>query len=72
MYTLKLIYKDSFASYILRDSHTMCAVIHLMVDHNIDCVQSNDTTLEFESERDRFLAALALSDSACYTTQYGD
>ena len=72
MYGLKLVYHPEPYTQTLKESITYCAVIELLVDHGIDCVQTSASELVFESERDRFFASLALSDSTSFIVVYCD
>ena len=54
-------------SHALKDATTCAASLQLYNTHSIHTTQPNATTLVFESERERMLAVLALSDSNTYT-----
>jgi hypothetical protein len=71
MYTLKLIYHPETHA-ALKESITLCAVVELLVQHHIDCCQTSASELVFESERERFLASLALSHNARFCVVYSD
>lgn len=72
MYTVKLVYDPEPRTQTLKESITYCAVINLLLYHGIDCCQTSASQLVFESERDRFIAALVLSDSTSFRVQYCD
>jgi hypothetical protein len=72
VYGIKLVYHPEPYTHALKESITYCAVIELLVDHGIDCVQTSASELVFESERDRFFASLALSNSASFCVVYSD
>lgn len=66
MYSIRLEYSRSKDTQF-KDSITYCALIDLLVTHDIHCTQSSDSILTFESDRDRTLAVLILSDRSEYT-----
>ena len=69
-YSIKLNYhafKQHTPSQQYKESITYCALIDLLVEHQIHCTQSSASILTFESARDRTLAVLALSGRKEYT-----
>lgn len=72
MYTLKLIYTPEPRTQTLKESITFCAVVELLTQHGIDCCQTSASELVFESERDRFIAAIALSASPSFCVVYAE
>ena len=66
MYALKLVYDPEPRTQTLKESITYCASVELLLRHRIDCCQSSASVLLFESERDRLIAILALSDSKSF------
>lgn len=66
MYGLKLVYDPEPRTQTLKESITYCASIELFVRHRIECFQTSASVLMFESERDRTLAVLLLSDSKSF------
>ena len=66
MYEIKLIYSPEPYSLTLKESVTYCATVELFL-RGIHCVQCSATRIAFESDRDRILALLILSDSASFT-----
>jgi hypothetical protein len=55
-----------------QDLYTHIAALELFLQHGIDCVQSSEHTLEFESERDRSFAVLVLSAFSQFTARLVD
>ena len=53
-------------SHALKDATTCAASLQLYNTHHIHTTQPNATTLVFESERERMLAVLALSDAKLF------
>ena len=51
------------------DIVTQTALINLYTRNRISCTQPDSTTLVFETQRDRMLAVLALSNAAEYTVE---
>ena len=51
------------------DVVTQTALIYLYTRNKISCTQPDSTTLVFETQRDRMLAVLALSDAVEYTVE---
>lgn len=72
MYKLDLRYNNEPIDEILKDAYTLCAVATLLADHSIDCCVSSSTCLEFDTERDRFMASLALSGNSQFSVVYVD
>ena len=74
-YSIKLVYpsfKQHTPSQQYKESITYCALIDLLIEHNIHATQSSASILTFESDRDRMLAVLVLSRNSGYTVQYID
>jgi hypothetical protein len=67
VYKLKLIYTPEPRTQTLKESITFCAVIELLTQHRIDCCQSSASELLFDTDRDRLIAILALSNSSSFT-----
>ena len=67
MYKIKLVYDPEPRTQTLKESVTYCASIDLYVRHRIDCYQTSASVLAFESDRDRVLALLLLSQSTSFT-----
>lgn len=70
-YALKLVYSPEPRTQTLKESITFLAAESL-VELGIYCSQTSASVLMFESDRDRFLAALALSGSSSYTVVWTD
>ena len=78
MYRVQLVYAtrpriDRF----IRDTRyedviTQTTCTKLLVNHNIHTTQPDHCTIEFESDRDRMLAMLKLSNSTAYTARLVD
>lgn len=51
------------------DITTQTALLNLYTHNRISCTQPDSTTLVFETQRDRMLAVLALSNAKEYTTE---
>ena len=51
------------------DVITQTTCTKLLVNHNIHTTQPDHCTIEFESDRDRMLAMLKLSNSTAYTAR---
>lgn len=69
MYEIKLIYpthKQHTPSLFYKESITHCATVELFL-RGIHTTQSSATRIQFESERDRTLGMLILSDSDKFT-----
>jgi len=66
MYEIKLVYTPEPRTQLLKESITYCATIDLFVHHGIDCFQTSATRIAFESDRDRVLGILLLSDSSSF------
>ena len=58
--------------YATQDTITYTALLNLYTQHSITCTQPNATTLEFDSNKDRTLAVLALSAAKEYTCECVD
>jgi len=67
MYKLKLIYSPEPRTQLLKESITFCAVTELLINYRIDCCQSSASELLFDTDRDRVIAILALSNSTSFT-----
>ena len=67
MYEIKLIYDPEPRTLTLRESITYCATIDLFVEHGIESFQTSASRIAFESDRDRVLALLLLSESRSFT-----
>lgn len=72
MYKLKLVYDPEPRTQTLKESITYCAVVHLLVQHGIDCCQTSAAELAFETEGERFIAVISLSSSTSFTPVYVD
>ena len=66
MYEVKLVYTQEPKSLILKESITYCATVELFL-RGIHTSQSSATRILFESDRDRMLGLLILSDSSSFT-----
>ena len=55
-----------------RNVMTETACTLLLVNHNIHTVQTDASTIQFESERDCMFAFIKLSNSAAYTPRIVD
>ena len=66
MYEIKLVYDNTPRSLTLVESITYCATVDLFL-RGIHTAQTSATRIAFESERDRLLGILILSDSNSYT-----
>lgn len=67
MYKLKLIYDPEPKTQTLKETVTFCAANDLYIMHGIDAAQCSASELLFESDRDRMLAILYLSQSTSFT-----
>jgi len=65
MYELKLIYDPEPRTQDLKESITWCASVELFL-RGIHTVQTSATRLSFESERDRLLGIIYLSESTSF------
>ena len=65
MYSIKLLYDPEPRTQTLKESVTYCASIQLYL-RGIECFQTSASRLTFESDRDRVLALLYLSDSSSF------
>lgn len=68
-YSIKLVYPLQPSSQFYKESITYCALIDLLLAHNIHATQSSASIITLESDRDRTLAVLALSGRSEYTVQ---
>ena len=66
MYEIKLVYDPEPQTITLVESITYCATVELFL-RGIHTSQSSATRIICESERDRMLAILILSDSTSFT-----
>ena len=66
MYEVKLVYDPEPYTLTLKESITYCATVELFL-RGIHTSQSSATRILFESERDRMLGLLILSDSTSFT-----
>lgn len=66
MYTVKLIYDPEPYTTTLKESITYCATIELFLK-GIHTVQASATRIVFESDRDRMLGLIYLSESTSFT-----
>ena len=66
MYTVKLIYDPEPYSTTLKESITYCATIELFLK-GIHTVQASASRIVFESDQDRMLGLIYLSESTSFT-----
>jgi len=66
MYAVKLIYDPEPANITVKESITYCATVELFL-RGIHTSQCSATRILFESERDRMMGLLILSDSTSFT-----
>ena len=66
MYEVKLVYDPEPYSTTLKESITYCATIELFL-RGIHTAQSSASRIVFESDRDRIIGLLILSDSTSFT-----
>jgi len=66
MYEIKLVYDPEPKCITTKESITYCATIELFL-RGIHTSQSSATRILFESDRDRMLGLLYLSDSTSFT-----
>ena len=66
VYEIKLIYDPEPYSLTLKESVTYCATVELFL-RGIHCSQCSATRLAFDTEKDRLLGLLILSDSKSFT-----
>jgi hypothetical protein len=66
MYEVKLIYRSEPSSQTLKESITYCATVELFL-RGIDTCQMSATRIAFESDRDRMLGLILLSESRDFT-----
>jgi hypothetical protein len=67
MYKLKLVYDPEPRTQTLKETVTYCASIELYTNYRIECYQTSASELCFESDRDRTLALLYLTQSTSFT-----
>jgi hypothetical protein len=72
MYAVKLVYDPEPRTQTLKESITYCASVDLFLRYHIDCCQCSASVLLFESERDRLIALIALSESKSFTALVWD
>ena len=78
MYKIKLVYANrARIERFIRDTRyedviTQTTCTKLLVNHNIHTSQEDHCTIVFESDRDRMLAMLKLSNSTAYTARLVD
>ena len=65
MYTVKLIYDPEPYSTTLKESITYCATVNLFLK-GIHSSQSSASRIVFDTDRDRMLALLILSESTSF------
>ena len=66
MYEVKLVYDPEPNTVQLKESITYCASIELFL-RGIHTVQTSATRIVFESERDRVIGLILLSESTSFT-----
>jgi hypothetical protein len=66
MYSVKLVYRNEPRTQTLKESVTYCATIELFL-RGIHTVQTSATRIAFESDRDRTLGLILLSESSDFT-----
>lgn len=66
MYEVKLVYDPEPRSTILKESITYCATVELFL-RGIHTSQSSASRIVFDTDRDRMLGLLYLSDSTSFT-----
>ena len=66
MYEVKLIYDPEPRTITLKETVTYCATIELYTRFNIDAFQISATRIAFESDRDRMLGLIYLSESTSF------
>jgi hypothetical protein len=67
MYEIKLVYSPEPRTQTLKETVTYCATIDLYVLYGIDAFQTSASRIAFESDRDRMLGLIYLSESASFT-----
>jgi hypothetical protein len=67
MYKLKLVYDPEPRTQTLKETVTYCASIDLYTNYRIESYQTSASELVFESDRDRTLALLYLTQSTSFT-----
>ena len=75
MHTIRLQFKSTAHKGIpdyYRNVITETACTLLLVNHNIHTVQTDASTIQFESERDCMFAFIKLSNSTAYTPRIVD
>lgn len=70
MYKLKLVYSPEPRTQTLKETITYCVCLDLYTHLHIESYQTSATVLEFESDHDRVLASLWLSDSRSFTAVF--
>ena len=66
MYEVKLIYRNEPRTQTLKESVTYCATIELFL-RGIETYQMSATRIAFETDRDRMLGLIYLSESRDFT-----
>jgi hypothetical protein len=66
VYEIKLVYDPEPYTLTLIESITYCATVELFLK-GIHTTQSSATRIQFESERDRMLGLIYLSESTSFT-----
>jgi hypothetical protein len=66
MYEVKLVYDPEPYTLTLKESITYCATVELFL-RGIHTVQCSASRIAFESDRDRIIGLLILSDSTSFT-----
>lgn len=69
VYKIKLIYDPEPRTQTLKETVTYCASIDLYTRHRIECYQTSASELVFESDSDRTLALIILSESTSFCPQ---
>ena len=69
VYPLRHGHAPQWVSHTYKDSITCATGLELLTRYGVHTTQPNATTLVFESERERMLAVLALSDAKQFTVQ---
>lgn len=66
MYEVKLVYDPEPANTIVKESITYCATVELFL-RGIHTAQTSASRIAFESDRDRLLGLIYLSESTSFT-----
>ena len=66
MYEVKLLYRNEPRTQTLKESVTYCATVELFL-RGIEVCQMSATRIAFESDRDRMLGLIYLSESTDFT-----